>query len=181
MPGQQQTDAFVRIFGTSSSGTSVSSAHVPAHIAHGDAGKARGPAAALFEVPCHVLPPMRTLVAQFMDVVLQSAAAGKAAEEGSGSNSDGNDAKMRNDESEDDGNGSDSDDDSSDNGDEVDDVPAAKGRSVVHAVAAAASAAVKGTARAHASLDEISSSASISTDPAQLDFMVHFFKEHSSA
>lgn len=166
MPGRQQSEAYSRIFDSSSAaqtGPSSSSSSNPSYIASGEAGKASGPAAALFEVPCHVLPPMRTLVSQFMDVVLQSAAAGKAAEErGSGSSAAANGAGY---------DGSDDDDDEDE--DEVVDnvVDNGRGASVAEAAAAAANGSMQ------MSLDDALPSTAVAAEQTQ--FMVSFFEQRA--
>ena len=83
--GRPQSDAFARMFGATSAAPPQQVQAGPAPGAYtptagGEAGGLRGPAAELFEVPCHVLPPMRTLVSQFMDAVLAPAAGRESAD-----------------------------------------------------------------------------------------------------
>jgi hypothetical protein len=146
--GQRQSEAFARMFGSTSAVDSQQVQTGPAAGSYAagaaEAGGVSGPAAELFEVPCHVLPPMRTLVAQFMDAVL-APAVGRAdtAEPGNKAMALGDD---------------DADEDEDEDGAEAE-----------KQVAGAASVTVAGTYSLGCSAP------ATVADPAQLDFMFDFW------
>jgi hypothetical protein len=72
--GVSGSGAFARVFGTADSVmTSAGEDPTGFGVATMSTGSASDITTALFGVPCHVLPPMQTLVGQFMQVALGSA------------------------------------------------------------------------------------------------------------